>query len=64
MSLKAIALNATLKSSTSEEPSSTGSLLDLIVQELGSLDVQTETVWLADHDIKPGVSSDEGEGDA
>lgn len=64
MYLKAIALNATLKSSTSEEPSSTGSLLDLIVQELGTLEVQTETVWLADHDIKPGVSSDEGEGDA
>ncbi|MFK0339860.1 flavodoxin family protein [Agrobacterium deltaense] len=64
MSLKVLALNATLKSSTSAEPSSTEKLLTLIFRELGNHDVQTETIRLADHDIKPGVTSDEGEGDA
>lgn len=39
-------------------------LLDLIAEEFKSFDAVTETVWLADHDIKPGVTSDEGEGDA
>ncbi|NTE35475.1 flavodoxin family protein [Agrobacterium tumefaciens] len=64
MSLKVLALNATLKSSTSAEPSSTEKLLTLILRELGNHDVQTETIRLADHDIKPGVTSDEGERDA
>ncbi|WP_114835910.1 NAD(P)H-dependent oxidoreductase [Agrobacterium tumefaciens] len=64
MSLKALALNATLKSSTSAEPSSTERVLSLILKELGDHDVQTEMIWLADHDIKAGVTSDEGEGDA
>lgn len=63
MSLKALALNATLKSSKSAEPSSTERVLALILQELGDHDVQSEMIWLADHDIKAGVTSDEGEGD-
>ena len=58
MSLKVLALNATLKSSTSAEPSSTEKLLTLILRELGNHDVQTEKIRLADHDIKPGVTSD------
>ncbi|CUX56482.1 MULTISPECIES: flavodoxin family protein [Agrobacterium] len=64
MSLTALALNATLKSSTSAEPSSTEKILALILQELGNHDVQTEIVRLVDHDIKAGVTSNEGEGDA
>lgn len=64
MALKVLALNGTLKSSSSTETSSTARLLDLIAEEFKSFDAVTETVWLADHDIKPGVSSDEGEGDA
>lgn len=64
MSLTALALNATLKSSTSAEQSSTERLLALILGELTSQDVRTETIRLADHDIKAGVTSDEGEGDA
>lgn len=64
MSLKALALNGTLKSSTSSEASSTGKLLDLIAEEFKKYGVKTETIRLADHDIKPGVTSDEGEGDA
>ncbi|MDS7594043.1 NAD(P)H-dependent oxidoreductase [Agrobacterium tumefaciens] len=64
MSLTALALNATLKPSASTEPSSTERLLALILQELGDHDVRTETIRLANHDIKPGVTSDEGDGDA
>ena len=64
MSLKALALNGTLKSSESSEPSSTGKLLELITEEFQKHGVETETIRLADHDIKPGVTSDEGEGDA
>ncbi|MGV1753442.1 flavodoxin family protein [Agrobacterium sp. CG674] len=64
MALKVLALNGTLKTSSSTETSSTAMLLDLIAEEFKSFDAVTETVWLADHDIKPGVTSDEGEGDA
>ena len=63
MPLKALALNTTLKSSSSKEKSSTAHMLDLIAREFEKFDVVTETVWLADHNIKPGVTSDEGEGD-
>lgn len=64
MPLKALAFNSTLKSSTSSEQSSTGMLLDLITQEFKKHGVETEMIRLADHDIKPDVTSDEGEGDA
>jgi len=62
--LTAIALNATLKRSGGE-PSSTDRMIGLIGDALKKAGVElTETIRLADHDIKPGVSSDEGEGDA
>ena len=64
MSLKALALNGTLKSADSSEPSSTGKLLELIAEEFTKHGVETKTIRLADHNIKPGVTSDEGEGDA
>ena len=64
MSLQALALNATLKPSSSSQPSSTQFLLDLLAAEFKTYHVPLEMVWLADHDIKPGVSSDEGAGDA
>ncbi|WP_426230949.1 flavodoxin family protein [Pararhizobium sp. DWP3-4] len=63
MPLKALALNGTLKSSFSTEKSSTAQMLDLIAVEFTKYDVSTDTIWLADHNIKPGVTSDEGEGD-
>ncbi|MFS2152708.1 flavodoxin family protein [Rhizobium sp. Rhizsp42] len=63
MNLKAIALNGTLKSSGGE-PSSTDRMLDLIARGLREMHVEVETIRLADHDIKPGVTSDEGPGDA
>lgn len=62
MSLKAIALNATLKS-TGGEPSSTDRMLSLIGAAMAKHGVKTETIRLADFNIKPGVTSDEGEGD-
>jgi hypothetical protein len=46
MSLKALALNGTLKSSDSSEASSTGKLLKLIAEEFNKHDVETETVVL------------------
>ncbi len=63
MPLKALALNATLKSS-SGEPSSTDRMLALIDEAMRKQDVETETIRLADHNILPGVTSDEGPGDA
>lgn len=62
MGLKALALNATLKSSGGE-PSSTDRMISLIADAMAKDNVVTETVRLADYNIKPGVSSDEGEGD-
>lgn len=64
MNLTAIALNCSLKRS-SGEPSSTDAMIRLLGTELGKHEVSlTETIRVADHDILPGVSSDEGEGDA
>jgi len=64
MALSAIAINCTLKRSGSE-PSSTDKMIGLIAGELGKRGVEMrETVRIADHDIKPGVTSDEGDGDA
>jgi multimeric flavodoxin WrbA len=63
MSLKVLALNGTLKSSDSSEASSTGKLLELIAEEFKKHGVETDTIRLADQNIKPGVTSDEGEGD-
>ena len=63
MTLKAVALNATLKRS-SGSPSSTDHMLGLIAAAMAEKGVETETIRLADHDILPGVTSDEGPGDA
>lgn len=63
MPLKALAFNATLKSSASQEKSSTDAMIDLIARQFKDYDVETEVLRLADYDIKPGVTSDEGEGD-
>ena len=64
MALAAIALNCTLKRSGGE-PSSTDKMIELIAGELRAHGVELkETIRVADHDVKPGVTSDEGEGDA
>ncbi|NJC05117.1 multimeric flavodoxin WrbA [Sphingomonas kaistensis] len=62
--VKAIAVNASLKAS-SGEPSSTDKMIGLVEHALAKRGAEwLGTIRLADHDIKPGVSSDEGEGDA
>jgi multimeric flavodoxin WrbA len=61
MMLTAVAFNCTLK--PSPDPSSCGRLLSLFVDELANAGVACEIVRVADYDVKPGVSSDEGEGD-
>lgn len=61
--LKVLALNGTLKRSGGE-PSSTDRMLSLVLDELSKEGAEGEILRLADHDIKPGVSSDEGAGDA
>lgn len=64
MTLKAIALNCTLKPS-SGEASSTDAMMAVLASELAKHRVTlVETVRVVDLDVKPGVTSDEGEGDA
>jgi multimeric flavodoxin WrbA len=64
MTLNAIALNCSLKKGSGEQ-SSTDRMIGLLVSELGRHGVDfAGTVRIADHDVKPGVTSDEGEGDA
>lgn len=64
MSLKAIAINCSLKPE-GREASSTDKMIDLLAAELAKHHVQlTETIRIVDHNVLPGVSSDEGEGDA
>lgn len=65
MSLNAIALNCSLKGMKEDEASSTDRMIGLIADALAKHDVETgETIRLVDHDIRPGVTSDEGKGDA
>jgi multimeric flavodoxin WrbA len=61
MALKALAFNCTLKASPA--PSSTEKLLRELIDALGTFGVTGEIVRAVDYNIKPGVSSDEGEGD-
>ena len=64
MSTRVIAINATLKKSGSEARS-TDAMIELVASFLKEHDVELgETIRLADHDIHPGVTSDEGDGDA
>ncbi|RDJ03151.1 flavodoxin family protein [Rhizobium grahamii] len=62
MALTAIALNATLKRSGGDQ-SSTDKMLALIIESLQREGVKSQTVRLADLNILPGVTSDEGPGD-
>ena len=64
MALTAIALNCSLKSSNADAGSSTHKVLQQVLQALSSYGVAGEIIRVVDHDIKPGVTSDEGAGDA
>lgn len=61
MSLSVLAINCTLKPSPSD--SSCGLLLSQTLDELKKLGVAGEQLRAADYNIKPGVTSDEGEAD-
>lgn len=63
MPVTAIALNCTLKADASEE-SSTDAMIAVLGKAFGKHDVKiAETIRIAAHNVKPGVTSDEGEGD-
>lgn len=61
MPLSVIALNCTLK--RGEVPSSTEKLLREALAEFRKLGLEGDLLRVANLDIKPGVTSDEGEGD-
>ncbi len=61
MGLKAVILNCTLK--RSPEISNTRALIDKAVTLFHEQGVETEVIRVIDHNIRFGVSSDEGEGD-
>lgn len=59
--MNAVILNCTLKASPAE--SNTGALASILKDELEKHGTPTEIIRLADFNIAPGVSSDEGRGD-
>jgi len=64
MAVTAIAINCSLRASSGEE-SSTDAMIAVLRKPFAEHDVElTETIRIADYDVKPGVTSDEGEGDA
>jgi multimeric flavodoxin WrbA len=62
MSLTALALNCTLSPAPAE--SSTQLMIDQVLAAMKEHDVVGETVRVVDHDVRPGVEKDMGEGDA
>lgn len=63
MPVKAIAINCTLKADPGEA-SSTDAMVKVLADAFARVDVEvSETVRVAALDIKPGVTSDEGDGD-
>lgn len=61
MSLNALVLNCTLKASPAT--SNTEALARLVMEALEEKDVTTEIIRVVDHNVRPGISSDEGDGD-
>jgi multimeric flavodoxin WrbA len=59
--MKALVLNCTLKPSPAT--SNTEALARVVIDALSGAYVETELVRVVDHDVRPGVSSDEGDGD-
>ena len=62
--LTAFALNCSLRPSSSDAPSSTDRLIGDLFAAMRPHGITGETVRVADHDVKPGVLSDMGPGDA
>jgi multimeric flavodoxin WrbA len=64
MTITAIAINCSLKSKPDED-SSTDAMIGVVAQALAAHGVPlAETIRIAEHNVMPGVSSDEGPGDA
>jgi multimeric flavodoxin WrbA len=64
MELEAVAINCSLENSP-DPPSSTDKMIGVIAKSLAERGVRlSETIRISEHDIKPGVTSDEGPGDA
>ncbi len=61
--LKVLAFNCSLKSLRGKEKSSTDALLGQMMDELAKYGAKGSIVRAVDHNIKPGVTSDEGKGD-
>src|SRR5688500_19054730 len=59
--MRAIVINCTLKPSPA--PSNTQALADVVVDYLRGQGVEVETIRAVDHDIRPGVEDDMGDGD-
>ena len=59
--MRASILNCTLKSSP--EPSNTEALLGVVADALRAGAIDVDVIRVVDHDVKPGVSNDEGDGD-
>lgn len=62
--LNVLAFNCSLKGSNGGEASSTDVLLKQLLDALAQHGAKGEIIRAVDHDIKAGVKSDEGEGDA
>ncbi|MGP1355251.1 flavodoxin family protein [Roseicyclus sp.] len=61
--LTAFALNCSLRGTASDSPSSTDKMIGDLLEALRPHGVTGEIARVADHDVKPGVQSDMGEGD-
>ena len=59
--MRATVLNCSLK--TSDHPSNTQALADIVIEALRGHGVEVETIRLADLSVPPGVESDLGDGD-
>ena len=63
-SLKILAFNCSLKSARDKDSSSTDVLLQPVLDAFADEGATGEIVRAVDHDIKPGASCDQGDGDA
>ena len=59
--LKAVFLNCTLKPSPAV--SNTEALINKVIPWFDKYDVESEIIRVVDYNVKPGITSDEGEGD-
>jgi multimeric flavodoxin WrbA len=59
--MRALCLNCTLK--PSPDPSNTDALAGVVLEALETDGVVTESVRVVDHDVRPGIENDVGDGD-